>query len=117
MDFNSDRDDLIAIVNFADQLVNALVDRVPEQRAQYRRVWCSSIHPKIRELRAELRKKEETLKEAGLTGEELRLKYDAIHSAATQGALRKALKLEAVSWMLSPIGTFRFPLISLQQVL
>lgn len=103
MNFASDKEDLLQIVDFFESLFKVLVERVPDRRAQFRRVLNSDVLPRLQQLRGSLQNigKEsddnwKQLHEHALDGESLRLKYDELEDAAHKGLLKKTLGLSNV---------------------
>jgi hypothetical protein len=103
MDFASDKEDLLHIVSFFENLFKVLVERVPDRRAQFRRVLNSDILPRLQRLRSDLQsiktikdQKWQQLREHGLEGEPLRLKFDEMEDAAHKGLLGKTFRLSKV---------------------
>jgi hypothetical protein len=103
MDFASDKDDLLEIVDFFENLFKVLVEQVPDRRAQFRRVLDSDILPRLEKLRTELNNINtdnhsnwKKLHDHGLNGEPLRLKYDDMEDAAHKGLLKKTFGLSNV---------------------
>jgi hypothetical protein len=103
MDFTSDQQDLLRIVSFFEDLFKTLVERVPDRRAQFRRVLNSDILPRLQRLRSELQTiqtadedKWKNLHEHGLDGEALRLKFDELEDAAHKGWLGRTFRLSNV---------------------
>ena len=103
MDFASDKEDLLHIVSFFESLFKVLVERVPDRRAQFRRVLNADILPRFQRLRSDLQsiktakdQKWQELREHGLDGEPLRLKFDEMEDAAHKGLLGKTFRLSNV---------------------
>jgi hypothetical protein len=103
MDFASDQEDLLQIVSFFESLFKVLVERVPDRRAQFRRVLNSDILPRLQRLRSDLQsikavndQKWQQLREHGLNGEPLRLKFDEMEDAAHKGLLGRTFRLSNV---------------------
>jgi hypothetical protein len=103
MDFESDKQDLLQIVSFFESLFKVLVERVPDRRAQFRRVLHADIVPRLEKLRKNLKSIKgvndqnwKQLHEHGLDGEPLRLKFDEMEDAVHKGLLGKTFRLTNV---------------------
>ncbi|HXJ96310.1 MAG TPA: hypothetical protein VMT20_26025 [Terriglobia bacterium] len=123
MTFETDKKDLTDVLEFIEKLLQVLVERVPEPDArQFRRVWDGEIRGKIQSVKGALTNitsvQDDHWKElldVGWTDESLRLKGDALASAAHKGALAKVLKLvntalgslEKVFPVLDPVKEFK----------
>jgi hypothetical protein len=90
VDFASDKEDLLQIVDFFESLLKILVERVPDRRAQFRRVFYSDIQPRLQRLRSSLQSIKtdndenwKKLHEHGLDGESLRFARRARSLATT----------------------------------
>jgi hypothetical protein len=123
MDWQTQRQDILDVVQFTEKLIEFLVTLVPPpHRRQYRRVWDQQVKPKIRKVAEQIQLLNASnttawtqLDDVGWNPESARLKADMIAAEAEAGKLENTLSfvnsslgsLAKVFPMLEPAKEFK----------
>jgi hypothetical protein len=98
MDAQSQKDDLLDLLDFIDKLLAFLVGLVPPAHArQYRRVWNTQVRPALLDVKGRVEQitpaEATKLGEVGWDPESARMKTDTIAATANAGSLETTLHL------------------------